>query len=120
MRSPKRSAPFSMGRPQPRHLARLLGAGSKRWGTTKDSCRGTAELFERQFLGQLEVAAARADQTSTDAWRIRCFRHQLLVGSRELIRLQYVTAEFGVTNSGWVQIGNKCFCQIEIRTSHQQ
>jgi hypothetical protein len=49
-----------------------------------------------------------------------CFRHQLLVGSRKLIRLQYVTAEFGVTNSGWLQIGSKCFCQIEIRTSHQQ
>ena len=50
-----------------------------------------------------------------------CFRHQLLVGSRKVIRLlQYVTAEFGVTNSGWLQIGNKCFCQIEIRTSYQR
>src|SRR5262245_16817327 len=68
MRSPKRSAPFSMGRPQPRHLARLLGAGSKRWGTgLKTPAEGPAELFERQFLRQLEVASARAGQTSTDA-----------------------------------------------------
>jgi hypothetical protein len=49
-----------------------------------------------------------------------CFRHQLLVGSRKVNRLKYVTAESGVTNSGWLQIGNKCLCQIEIRTNQQQ
>ena len=41
--------------------------------------------------------------------------HQLLVGSRKAIRLKYATAEFAVTNSGWLQIGHKCFCQIKIR-----
>ena len=31
-----------------------------------------------------------------------------------------IFAEFGITNSGWLQIRNKCFCQKKIRTSHQQ